>query len=105
MKSIEILRRAAQLQEERGRDYDKEGKEERSNHVVADLFNILKGEQVLAPSDVFLILEFVKLARQYSNPNRLHLDSVMDKTSYSSLWGEALIQELGLDRSPETQEG
>lgn len=80
------------LQAERGRQYDKDGSGERSHTVVAKMFNALRGKD-LAPSDVFLILEFVKLARQYSNPERLHMDSVQDKVSYSALWGEAIIGE------------
>lgn len=92
MKSLDLLELSAKLQAERGAQYDKSGTEERSHTVVADMFNTLRGKD-LAPSDIFLILEFVKLARQYSNPNRLHLDSVVDKISYSSLWGEALIGE------------
>lgn len=92
MKSIELLETSAMLQAQRGKQYDKNGTEERSHTVVANMFNALRGKD-LAPSDIFLILEFVKLARQYSIPDRLHLDSVIDKVSYSSLWGEALIGE------------
>lgn len=92
MKSLEILARCAELQAERGAEFNKKGSEERSHTVVAGMFNLLRGKD-LAPSDIFLILEFLKLARQYSNPERLHADSVLDKTSYSSLWGEALIDE------------
>lgn len=104
MKSHEILLKAIELQKERGRDYDEAGLEERSHVVVCRMFNILRGKE-LAPSDIFLILEFVKLARQYSYPERLHLDSVLDKTSYSSLWGESLIREHGGVRSTTTQAG
>lgn len=95
MKSIEILQTCADLQAERGAHYDTQGTEERSGAKVAAMFNTLRGTE-LEESDIYLILEFVKLSRQYSNPGRLHGDSVLDKTSYSSLWGEALFREHGV---------
>ena len=95
MKSIEILQTCAAIQAERGAQYDTKGTEERSAAKVAAMFNVLRGTELVA-SDIYLILEFVKLSRQYSNPDRLHEDSVLDKTSYSSLWGEALFREHGV---------
>jgi len=36
----------------------------------------------------------VKLVRQYSSPDRLHHDSLLDGVSYLSLWAEELTKEL-----------
>lgn len=39
------------------------------------------------------MLVCVKAVRQYSDPSRVHEDSVLDLVSYASLWGEELYQE------------
>ena len=93
MKAIEFLSLCADVQAERGKQYDESGKGERSFSAAAQAFNAVTGKD-LKGSDVCLILEMVKLVRQYSAPERLHKDSVIDKVSYSSLWAEELTKEL-----------
>lgn len=80
------------VQTERGEQYDSEGGE-RSFQAVATAFNAITGKE-LKGSDICLVLQLLKDVRQYSNPNRLHEDSVLDKVSYASLHAEELTKEL-----------
>lgn len=91
--STEFLTACAQVQSERAKQYDASGTGERSFDAAAEAFNCVTGKN-LRGSDVCLILEMVKLVRQYSDPTRLHGDSVLDKVSYASLWAEELTKEL-----------
>ncbi len=76
----------------RGKDYDKDG-QERSFAATAQAFNAVTGSD-LTGSDVALILIQLKLVRQYSDPSRLHVDSLLDLVSYSALWAETLTEEF-----------
>lgn len=92
--AADYLAACAQVQSERGKQYDASGTGERSFDAAAEAFNCITGKN-LRGSDVCLILEMVKLVRQYSGPTRLHADSVLDKVSYSALWAEQITAELG----------
>ena len=91
--SIEYLTACADVQAERGKQYDAKGTGERSFAAAASAFNAVTGHN-LKGSDICLVLEMVKLIRQYSDPTRLHADSVLDKVSYSALWAEEITKEL-----------
>ena len=91
--SIDYLHDCIAVQSDRGKEYDQQGTGERSFAAAAQAFNAATGKN-LTGSDVCLVLEMVKLVRQYSSPSRLHADSVLDKVSYSSLWAEELTREL-----------
>ena len=91
--SLELLNESAAVQAERGKQYDTEQTGERSFQAAATAFNALTGAS-LKGSDVCLLLTCVKAVRQYSNPTRLHQDSVLDLVSYAALWGEELGKEL-----------
>lgn len=91
--SAEFLSACLHVQSQRGKQYDANGAGERSFAAAASAFNAVTGKD-LKGSDVCLILEMVKLVRQYSSPDRLHGDSVLDKVSYSALWAEMLTSEL-----------
>lgn len=91
--SVDYLNACIDIQKERGQEYDSKSTKERSFKQAANAFNQLTGKN-LKGSDVCLILECVKLVRQYSNPDRLHEDSILDKVSYSSLWAEEITSEL-----------
>ena len=60
---------------------------------IATIYNTLRGAD-LKPSDVALILSILKDVRLYSQDG-LHRDSVIDKISYASLWGELIMEERG----------
>lgn len=91
--AAEYLSACAQVQLERGKQYDASGTGERSFDAAVEAFNCITGKN-LRGSDVCLILTMVKLVRQYSDPTRLHADSVLDAVSYGSLWAEELTKEL-----------
>lgn len=91
--SLELLKECAAVQAERGKQYDANQTGERSFEAAAKAFNALTGSN-LKGSDVCLMLVCVKAVRQYSNPDRLHDDSVLDLVSYAALWGEELGKEL-----------
>jgi hypothetical protein len=91
--STEYLQDCIDVQTERGKDYDTNSTKERSFAQAAHAYNEITGRD-LKGSDICLILEMVKLVRQYAQPNRLHEDSVLDKVSYSSLWAEEITKEL-----------
>ena len=90
--SVEFLQQCIDVQAERGKQYDPKGDKERSFATVASMFNEVRSTE-LKGSDICLILEFVKLVRQYADPSRVHDDSLLDKVSYSSLWAEELKRE------------
>ena len=92
MKSTELLSQCAAVQSERGKQYDASGTGERSFQAAAEAFNAMAGGN-LKGSDVCLILVCVKAVRQYSNPARVHDDSVLDLVSYAALWGEEIYNE------------
>lgn len=89
----DYLKECISVQKERGEQYDSSGTGERSFDAAAKAFNALTGGS-LKGSDVCLLLTCVKAVRQYSNPNRLHDDSLLDGVSYMSIWAEELNKEL-----------
>jgi len=91
--ATQYLNECIKVQKQRGEKYDSTGTGERSFAAAASAFNALTGKN-LKGSDVCLLLTCVKAVRQYSNPNRLHEDSLLDGVSYLSLWAEELNKEL-----------
>ena len=91
-KAGDYLKESLGIQEERGAQYDSEGGE-RSFASCAAAFNAITGRD-LKGSDVCLMLQLLKDVRQYSNPERIHEDSLLDKVSYASLHAEELNAEL-----------
>jgi hypothetical protein len=91
--SAEYLSECLRVQTDRGKQYDASGTGERSFAAAAAAFNAATGKS-LTGSDVCLLLSMVKLVRQYSSPDRLHQDSLLDGVSYMSLWAEELTKEL-----------
>lgn len=91
--AVDYLNECVEVQKQRGEQYDSSGTGERSFSACADAYNAITGGK-LKGSDICLILQILKDVRQYSNPSRLHEDSVLDKVSYSSLHAEELNKEL-----------
>jgi hypothetical protein len=89
----DYLQECIEVQKQRGQEYDKSGKGERSFSAAARAFNAVRGKG-LTGSDVCLLLTMVKIVRQNSSPDRLHEDSLLDGVSYLSLWAEELNKEL-----------
>jgi hypothetical protein len=92
-KSIDYLNECAEVQKQRSEQYDSKGTGERSFYAAAKAFNAMTGQN-LKGSDVCLLLACVKAVRQYSDPTRVHEDSLLDLVSYASLWAEELNKEL-----------
>lgn len=88
--SVQFLDKVKTIQEERGAEYE-QGDGERSFAKIAAVFNTYRGKDLL-PSDIALILEIMKNVRFYAQ-DRYHLDSVIDKVSYASLWAELVTEE------------
>lgn len=91
--AVDYLTECVEVQKQRGEQYDSTGTGERSFDAAAKAYNALTGGNIKG-SDVCLILTCVKAVRQYSNPNRMHEDSLLDLVSYASLWAEELNKEL-----------
>ena len=100
--SVQLLDKCKQVQEQRGIQYDcKPGvvggsmQAERSFQRVATAFNAITGKN-LRGSEVALLQQILKDVRQWSNIDQLHIDSLVDGTSYSSLKAEELMREHGV---------
>ena len=90
--SINLLDEVKSIQEQRAAEYE-QSQGERSFAKIATIYNTLRGAD-LKPSDIALILSILKDVRLYSQDG-LHRDSVIDKISYASLWGELIMEERG----------
>jgi hypothetical protein len=91
--AVEFLNACVAVQSERGQEYDPNGAGERSFAAAAVAFTALTGKPLVG-SDICLVIELVKKVRQYSKPDRIHHDSLLDSVSYDSLWAAELIKEL-----------
>lgn len=85
-----FLRRAAEIMEERGKQYDKpEG--ERSMGKCVEAFNLVTGQN-LTEAEGWLLLQILKDVRQWQRPG-FHLDSAEDCIAYAALKAEAKQKE------------
>lgn len=92
--ALAVLNKCADLQRDRGAEYDKAGQQERSFARVAQAFNAITGKD-LTSAEVCLLLQVLKDVRQWSNPNRLHKDSAIDGVNYGALKVEELFNQFG----------
>lgn len=81
-----LLREAATIMVERGKQYDT-GEKERSFSKIAEAFNAVKGSEILKPSDVALLLAVLKMVRDQTTKT-VHADSVRDLIAYAALYAE-----------------
>jgi hypothetical protein len=87
MRAVDVLGRAASLMEERGQQYDKpEGERSMASCVAA--FNAITGH-TLTESDGWLIMALLKMVRQWQNPEKVHVDSLLDGVAYMALLAES----------------
>ena len=85
----QFLRRAAELMEERGRQYDApEG--ERSMERTVAAFNSITGQD-LTESEGWLLMQILKDVRQWQRED-YHADSAEDCIAYSALKAESLAR-------------
>lgn len=90
--STDILKECIDVQAERGTEYDADGSQERSFKQASVAFNAITKKDI-TPAEVCLMLQVLKDVRQWSHPDRLHEDSVLDGVSYASLKAEELYIE------------
>lgn len=89
--AVDFLNKAAQIMQERGKQYDKpEG--ERSMGKCVDAFNIITGRD-LTEAEGWLLLQILKDVRQWQRPG-YHQDSAEDCVAYAALKAEAKEQEV-----------
>ena len=86
----ELLTRAAELMEERGRQYDQPDGERSMGKAVA-AFNAITG-QGISEGVGWLLLELLKNVRLFQRPG-YHRDSAEDGIAYSALKAEAKQRE------------
>ncbi|MBK6587969.1 MAG: hypothetical protein IPG22_06600 [Acidobacteria bacterium] len=84
-----ILFRAAEIMEERGKQYDSEGGERSMGRTVA-AFNVITGN-ALKESDGWLLLQLLKDVRDRQT-EAAHPDSLEDCVAYAALKAEARLQ-------------
>ena len=89
LKAPTILKKAADLLEERGKDYD--NGEERSMFRAVGAFNCVTGLK-LTETQGWLLMQCVKLVRQ-QNAKGFHQDSYEDDVAYAALKAEAASRE------------
>lgn len=88
-KAQDLLHRAADLMDERGKQYDQRSGE-RSMQATVTAFNAIAGYH-LTESDGFLLLSILKMVRDQQR-EMPHRDSIEDLVAYSSLYGEARLR-------------
>lgn len=87
----QFLKRAAEIMEERGKQYDKpEG--ERSMGAAVAAFNLITGRGI-TEAEGWLLLQILKDVRQWQRPG-FHLDSAEDCIAYAALKAEAKQAEV-----------
>ena len=87
-KAQDLLHRAADLMDERGKQYDQTGGE-RSMQAAVTAFNAISGYH-LTEADGFLLMALLKMVRDQQRETP-HRDSIEDLVAYASLYGEARL--------------
>ena len=87
-KAQDLLHRAADLMDERGKQYDKP-QGERSMQAAVTAFNAISGYS-LTEADGFLLMAILKMVRDQQRETP-HRDSIEDLVAYASLYGEARL--------------
>ena len=88
-KAQDLLHRAADLMDERGKQYDQPSGE-RSMLAAVTAFNAIAGYH-LTEADGFLLMALLKMVRDQQRETP-HRDSIEDLVAYASLYGEARLR-------------
>ena len=86
MKAPDFLRKAADLLEQRGKDYDKKGGE-RSVPATVTAFNAITGSK-MTNQQGWLFMHLLKKVRLHTDPTKFHQDSAEDSIAYDALEAE-----------------
>ena len=87
-KAQDLLHRAADLMDKRGKQYDQPSGE-RSMQATVTAFNAISGYS-LTEADGFLLMALLKMVRDQQRETP-HRDSIEDLVAYASLYGEARL--------------
>jgi hypothetical protein len=90
MKADSLLIQAAEVMQERGKQYDK-ADGERSMGKAVQAFNIITGHSI-RESEGWLLMELLKNVRNFTGQKH-HTDSLLDGIAYSALKAEAGMAE------------
>ena len=85
----DLLHRAADLMDERGKQYDQPSGE-RSMQAAVTALNAISGYS-LTEADGFLLMALLKMVRDQQRETP-HRDSIEDLVAYASLYGEARLR-------------
>lgn len=85
----DLLKRAADIMEERGRQYDKPGGERSMAQCVA-AFNAITGRD-LTEQEGWTMMAVLKMVRFFQNTAVPHRDSLDDLIAYTALLGESAL--------------
>ena len=98
----DLLQRAADHMDERGKQYDQPSGE-RSMLAAVTAFNAIAGYH-LTEADGFLLMALLKMVRDQQRETP-HRDSIEDLVAYASLYGEARLHgEAQKQQEPEGQQ-
>ena len=104
-KAQDLLHRAADLMDERGKQYNQPSGE-RSMAAAVAAFNAISGYS-LTEADGFLLMAILKMVRDQQRETP-HRDSIEDLVAYASLYGEARLhgeaQRKQEQKEPEVQQ-
>lgn len=97
--ATEILRTAASTLGERGKQYDPNGKQERSMTAIVAAFNAIYPRNLLTVHMGWQFMSLVKMVRGATKP---HADSALDQVAYAALAAECVAEQLHQPESAET---
>ena len=89
MQATDYLHQAAQIMEERGKQYDQPQGERSMGKIVA-AFNIVTGKE-LSEAEGWAFMMMLKQVRFFQRPDKPHRDSVEDLVAYSALFAESAM--------------
>lgn len=90
MEAIDVLNKCAEIQKERGAEYEVEGCKERSMADIVAAFNAVTGHN-LNEVEGWYFMEVLKAKRFFTalDNGKVHTDSLVDAVSYASLRAES----------------
>ena len=91
MSADKLLTDAAQIMQERAKQYDSPTGERSMGKAVA-AFNCVTGNK-MTEAEGWLLLQLLKDVRQWSTPNAAHVDSLQDCIAYAALKAECIIEQ------------
>ena len=89
--ATEILRTASETLGERGKQYDPNGKQERSMTAIVQAFNAIYPRNPLTVHMGWQFMSLVKMVRGATKP---HADSALDQVAYAALAAEEVAEAL-----------